>query len=117
MAFVPAAIAAVSAIASVGGPVAAAGFVGGELISAAAPFALAAGVGLAGSSLLNKPKAPSVPSLPSAPNPADSLASAQQSAADRSRLIASSGGNVNVAGMGNTSIDPSQLQRKSLLGQ
>jgi hypothetical protein len=82
----------------------------------AAPFITLAATGLTASSLLSRPKIPGVPSLPAAPAPSDSLADAQQTAIDRTRMIAATGGQTQYAGMGNTAIDPSQLQKKSLLG-
>lgn len=91
--------------------------------AAIAPFAVVSGVGLGAYSLLNQPKAPKLSApgqpaaLPPAPAPQDSLAKAQQDATDRIRMIASTGGQTVYAGMGNTSIDSTQLQRKTLLGQ
>lgn len=121
MAFVPLAISAISAVgATAAGTVAGVGTLAGATgfgASLATGATILGGGALAAKSLSQKaPKAPAMQTLPNVPNPQDSLSKAKQDAADRVRMIAATGGQTQYAGMGSAAIDPSMLQRKTLLG-
>ena len=82
----------------------------------AAPYAGYVGTALSISAAANKPKVPGQQPLPTQPSPTDTLAQAQTDAVNRMRMIAATGGQTAFAGMGAATIDPTAIQKRTLLG-